>query len=97
MGARGQQFTAWSALSRRFSSSAYTTTSVAATNAAASCWPASSSALRMASTTSASLGKRAMASDTSQTYIIFNAPCLFMHHVLCVLLHFVAFLCIFQN
>jgi hypothetical protein len=29
--------------------------------------------------------------------IIFDAPCLFTHHLLCVLLHFVAFLCIFQN
>jgi hypothetical protein len=29
--------------------------------------------------------------------IIFDAPCLFMHHFLCVLLHFVAFLCIFWN
>jgi hypothetical protein len=27
--------------------------------------------------------------------IIFDAPCLFIHHLLCVLLHFVAFLCIF--
>jgi hypothetical protein len=27
--------------------------------------------------------------------IIFDAPCLFIHHFLCVLLHFVAFLCIF--
>jgi hypothetical protein len=31
------------------------------------------------------------------TPIIFYAPCLFIHHLLCVLLHFVAFLCIFQN
>jgi hypothetical protein len=29
--------------------------------------------------------------------IIFDAPCLFMHHLLCVLLHFVAFLCIFPE
>jgi hypothetical protein len=28
---------------------------------------------------------------------IFDAPCLFIHHFLCVLLHFVAFLCIFRN
>jgi hypothetical protein len=27
----------------------------------------------------------------------FYAPCLFIHHLLCVLLHFVAFLCIFRN
>jgi hypothetical protein len=31
----------------------------------------------------------------SNVSIIFNAPCLFIHHLLCVLLHFVAFLCIF--
>jgi hypothetical protein len=31
----------------------------------------------------------------SNVSIIFDAPCLFMHHLLCVLLHFVAFLCIF--
>jgi hypothetical protein len=31
----------------------------------------------------------------SNISIIFDAPCLFMHHLLCVLLHFVAFLCIF--
>jgi hypothetical protein len=29
--------------------------------------------------------------------IIFYAPCLFLHHLLSVLLHFVAFLCIFRN
>jgi hypothetical protein len=29
--------------------------------------------------------------------IIFYAPCLFIHHLLFVLLHFVAFLCIFWN
>jgi hypothetical protein len=29
--------------------------------------------------------------------IIFDAPCLFIHHFLCVLLHFVVFLCIFRN
>jgi hypothetical protein len=29
--------------------------------------------------------------------IIFDAPCLFIHHLLWVLLHFVAFLCIFWN
>jgi hypothetical protein len=33
----------------------------------------------------------------SNVSIIFNTPCLFMHHLLCVLLHLVAFLCIFQN
>jgi hypothetical protein len=33
----------------------------------------------------------------SNISIIFDAPCLFIHHLLCVLLHFVAFLCIFQN
>jgi hypothetical protein len=33
----------------------------------------------------------------SNISIIFDAPCLFMHHLLCVLLHFVAFLCIFWN
>jgi hypothetical protein len=33
----------------------------------------------------------------SNVSIIFDAPCLFMHHLLCVLLHFVAFLCVFQN
>jgi hypothetical protein len=30
-------------------------------------------------------------------FIIFDAPCLFIHHLFCVLLHFVAFLCIFRN
>jgi hypothetical protein len=29
--------------------------------------------------------------------IIFDAPWLFIHHLLCVLLHYVAFLCIFWN
>jgi hypothetical protein len=29
--------------------------------------------------------------------IFFYAPCLFMHHLLCVLLHIMAFLCIFWN
>jgi hypothetical protein len=29
--------------------------------------------------------------------IIFDAPCLFIHYLLCVLLHFVVFLCIFRN
>jgi hypothetical protein len=29
--------------------------------------------------------------------IIFDAPCLFLHHLPCVLLHFVAFLCDFRN
>jgi hypothetical protein len=33
----------------------------------------------------------------SNLSIIFDAPCLFTHHLLCVLLHFVAFLCIFWN
>jgi hypothetical protein len=33
----------------------------------------------------------------SNVSIIFDAPCLFMHPFLCVLLHFVAFLCIFRN
>jgi hypothetical protein len=33
----------------------------------------------------------------SNISIIFYAPCLFVHHLLCVLLHFVAFLCIFWN
>jgi hypothetical protein len=33
----------------------------------------------------------------SNVSIIFDAPCLFMHHLLCVLLHFVAFLCDFRN
>jgi hypothetical protein len=33
----------------------------------------------------------------SNVSIIFDAPCLFLHHLLCVLLHFVAFLCIFRN
>jgi hypothetical protein len=36
-------------------------------------------------------------SYVSNVSIIFDAPCLFMHHLPCVLLHFVAFLCIFQN
>jgi hypothetical protein len=31
----------------------------------------------------------------SNVSIIFDAPCLFIHHLLCVLLHFVAFLYIF--
>jgi hypothetical protein len=33
----------------------------------------------------------------SNVSIIFDAPCLFIHHLLCVLFHFVAFLCIFWN
>jgi hypothetical protein len=33
----------------------------------------------------------------SNVSIIFYAPCLFINHLLCVLLHIVAFLCIFQN
>jgi hypothetical protein len=36
--------------------------------------------------------------DMSQTYLyFFYALCLFLHHLLSVLLHFVAFLCIFRN
>jgi hypothetical protein len=33
----------------------------------------------------------------SNVSIIFYAPCLFIHHLFCVLLHFVVFLCIFWN
>jgi hypothetical protein len=33
----------------------------------------------------------------SNISIIFYAPCFFIHHLLCVLLHFVAFLCVFRN
>jgi hypothetical protein len=33
----------------------------------------------------------------SNVSIIFDAPCLFLHHLLSVLLHFLAFLCDFQN
>jgi hypothetical protein len=33
----------------------------------------------------------------SNISIIFDTPCLFLHHFLWVLLHFVAFLCIFRN
>jgi hypothetical protein len=33
----------------------------------------------------------------SNVSIIFYTPCLFIHHLLCVLLRFVAFLCIFWN
>jgi hypothetical protein len=33
----------------------------------------------------------------SNVSIIFDAPCLFIHHLLWVLLHIVAFLCIFRN
>jgi hypothetical protein len=33
----------------------------------------------------------------SNVSIIFVAPCFFIHHLLCVLLHFVAFLCICRN
>jgi hypothetical protein len=33
----------------------------------------------------------------SNISIIFDAPCLFLHHLLSVLLNFVAFLCIFRN
>jgi hypothetical protein len=33
----------------------------------------------------------------SNISIIFDAPCLFLYHLLSVLLHFVAFLCIFRN
>jgi hypothetical protein len=35
--------------------------------------------------------------DMSHVSIIFDTPCLFMHHFICVLLHFVVFLCIFWN
>jgi hypothetical protein len=33
----------------------------------------------------------------SNVSIIFDAPCLFLHHLLSVSLHFMAFLCIFWN
>jgi hypothetical protein len=33
----------------------------------------------------------------SNVSIIFDAPCLFLHQLLSILLHFMAFLCIFQN
>jgi hypothetical protein len=33
----------------------------------------------------------------SNVSIIFDAPCLFLHHLLSVSLHFMAFLCIFRN
>jgi hypothetical protein len=33
----------------------------------------------------------------SNVSIFFDAPCLFIHHLLCVLLHSVAFLCVFRN
>jgi hypothetical protein len=33
----------------------------------------------------------------SNVSIIFDAPCLFLHHLLSISLHFVAFLCIFWN
>jgi hypothetical protein len=33
----------------------------------------------------------------SNISIIFEAPCLFTHHLLYVLLHFIVFLCIFRN
>jgi hypothetical protein len=33
----------------------------------------------------------------SNVSIIFDAPCLFLHHLSCVLLHFMAFLCDFWN
>jgi hypothetical protein len=33
----------------------------------------------------------------SNVSIIIDAPCLFIHHFLCVLLHFMVFLCIFRN
>jgi hypothetical protein len=39
----------------------------------------------------------AVAWYVSNVSIIFDAPWLFMHHLLCVLLHFVAFLCSFRN
>jgi hypothetical protein len=54
----GRRLTAWRASPSLFSYSAWMTASVAVTKAAASpgCWPASSSALRMASATSSSWG-----------------------------------------
>jgi hypothetical protein len=33
----------------------------------------------------------------SNVSIIFDAPCLFLHHLLIILLHFVALLCIFRD
>jgi hypothetical protein len=33
----------------------------------------------------------------SNVSIIFDDPCLFLHHLLSILLHFVVFLCIFRN
>jgi hypothetical protein len=33
----------------------------------------------------------------SNVSIIFDTPCLFLHHLPCVSLHFVAFLCDFRN
>jgi hypothetical protein len=33
----------------------------------------------------------------SNVFIIFDAPCLFLYHLLYVLLHFMAFFCIFWN
>jgi hypothetical protein len=33
----------------------------------------------------------------SNVSIIFDAPCLFLHHLLSVSLYFMAFLCIFRN
>jgi hypothetical protein len=40
------------------------------------------------------LGNAWYVSDVS---IMFDAPCLFIYHLLCVLLHFMVFLCIFRN
>jgi hypothetical protein len=37
------------------------------------------------------------ASYVSNVSIIFDAPCLFLHHLPNVSLHFVALLCIFRN
>jgi hypothetical protein len=42
-------------------------------------------------------GKFGDAWYVSNVSIIFDAPCFFIHHLLCVLLHFVAFLCILRN
>jgi hypothetical protein len=42
-------------------------------------------------------GGRAGGWYVSNVSIIFDAPCLFLHHLACVSLHFVAFLCDFRN
>jgi hypothetical protein len=44
-----------------------------------------------------SAGPRGLLIRLKHISIIFYAPCLFLHHLLSVLLHFVAFLCIFRN